>query len=134
MYTYPLPTSNDVHYTYSYHGLSSDDDILLEISSSFIQLKDLCIAQINAITIATTKNVIRSAIIPLIRHYRSDKIYNLKRLQDYFAINKFCADLKSSHASTCCQIYWHKVGFEECYDFVHELGAPEHITFNVFQS
>ena len=49
VYTYPVPTSNQAHDTYSYHYPSSDEAILSEISSSFIQLKDLCITQINVI-------------------------------------------------------------------------------------
>ena len=47
MYTYPIPTSNHIHDTYSYHDPSSDKAILSEISSSFIKLKEFCIAQIN---------------------------------------------------------------------------------------
>ena len=48
VYTYPIPTSNYVHDTYSYHDPSSYKAILT-ISSSFIQLKELCITHINVI-------------------------------------------------------------------------------------
>ena len=47
VYTYPIPISKHVHDTYSYHDPSSDKAILSEISSIFIQLKELRIAQIN---------------------------------------------------------------------------------------
>ena len=55
VYTYPIPTSTHVHNTYLYHDPSSDEDISLEIFSSFIQLKDIFIAQINATMIVTTR-------------------------------------------------------------------------------
>ena len=53
--------------------------------------------------------------------------------------------MKSLHANTCCQFYFHKVGFAACYhkinekgyrlgktldNFVHGFGAPEHLTFD----
>ena len=47
VYTYPIPKSKHVHDTYSYHDPSSEKSILLEIFSSFIQLKELCVGQIN---------------------------------------------------------------------------------------
>ena len=43
VYTYPIPTSNHVHDTYLYHDPSYDEAISLEISSSFIQVKELYI-------------------------------------------------------------------------------------------
>ena len=66
----------------------------MEISSSFIQLKELYIAQIYATTTATTKNGIQLAIIPLIRRYHYDQMYNLKRLQGHFSINTLFVNMK----------------------------------------
>ena len=98
---------------------------------------------------ATLQSGIRSAILPLSRQYRSDRMYNVKRLQGRFATDTFYADLKSIHGNTCCQIYFHKAGFQACYpktdakgqslsetldDFVHYFGAPEHLTFDGFSS
>ena len=62
VYTYPIPTSKHVHDMNSYHDLSSDKAILSEISSSFIHLKELCVAQINDTMTTTTKiwNAIRN--------------------------------------------------------------------------
>ena len=85
--------------------------------------------------------------MPLIRRYRSDLMYNLKRLQGHFSTNTLFADMKSLHAKTCCQVYLHKVRFAACYpklnakgdslvetldDFVHDFGSPEHLTFYGF--
>ena len=87
--------------------------------------------------------------MPLIRRYRYDRIYNPKRLQGSFATNILFADIKSLQANTCCQVYDHKVGFAVCSPnlnargdslgetiehSVHDFGAPEHITFDGFQS
>ena len=47
VYTYPIPKSNHVYNTYSYHYPSSVKAIFSEISSAFIKLKDICTAQIN---------------------------------------------------------------------------------------
>ena len=66
----------------------------MKISSSFIQLKDLCIVQINATMTATTKNVIRSAIMPLSRRYHSNQMNNLKRIQGRFSIKTFFDGMK----------------------------------------
>ena len=65
VYTYPIPTSNHVHDTDSFHKPSSDEAILPEISSVFIKLKELCIAQINATMTSSTSNGIQSEIMPL---------------------------------------------------------------------
>jgi hypothetical protein len=98
---------------------------------------------------ATTQHGIRSAILPLTRRYRSDRMYNVKRLRGRFATDTFFADMKSLHGNTCCQIFSHKIGFAACYpkpnakgdslgealdDFVHDFGAPEHLTFDGHQS
>ena len=188
--TFPTGNSNHVHDVYAYTDPSSDEAILSEITPSLVQLKEMCIAQINtnehdnesfparrtfvsrkrhaeltadslselwhigpkrakATIEVTTQNGIRSAIMPLSRRYRSDRMYNLKRLRSRFATDTFFADMKSLHNNTCCQVFSHKVGFAACYpkpnakgdslgealdDFVHDFGAPEHLTFDGHQS
>ena len=54
---------------------------------------------------ATTKNGVRSEIMPLSCCYRSDRIYNLKILQGRFATNTLFADMKLLHENTCCLVY-----------------------------
>ena len=93
----------------------------------------------------TTQNGIRSAIMPLSRRYRSDRMYNVKRLNGKFATDTFFSNIKSLHGNTCAQIISHKVGFSVCYplpradgehvghsllNFIHNFGAPEHLTFD----
>ena len=94
---------------------------------------------------ATTQRGTRSAILRLSRRYRSDRMYSIKRLQGCFATDTFYSPVKSILGNTCAQIYSHKVGFSACYplprangemvgntlkDFVHDFGAPSHLTFD----
>ena len=76
-------------------------------------------------------------------------MYYIKRLQGRFATDTLFAYMKLLHGNTCCQVYSHKSGFTACSsqlnekgdslgelieDFLHEFGAPEHLTFNEFGS
>ena len=102
----------------------------------------------NATMIATTKNGIRSATMPLSRRYLYDRMHNPKILQDRFATDTSFAGMKSLHSNTCCQLYLNKVCFAAYYpkinvkgvrlgetldDFVHDFGASKHLTFSGFQ-
>ena len=97
---------------------------------------------------ATTQNGTRSAILPLSRQYRSDGMYNVKRLQGRFATDTFYLKSKSIYGNTYVQIYQHKNRFAACYlltsvkgdqigkllsDFIHDFGAREHLTFDGVQ-
>ena len=94
---------------------------------------------------ATTQNGIRSAILPLSRRYRPDRMYKVKRLRGRFATDTVYSDVKSLLGNTCVQIYTHKIGFaisyplrvtkwdevgQTLFNFIHDYGAPEHITFD----
>ena len=103
-----------------------------------------------ATLLTTTQNGIRSVILPLSWQYRADQMYNIKRSRGRFTTDTFFSDMrKSIHGNTCCQVFSHKVGFQACYlkpnakgeslrealdDFVHDFGAPEHLTFDGHQS
>ena len=86
--------------------------------------------------------------MPLSCHYRSDQMYNIKRIQGSFETKTLFADMKSLYANTCCQVYSHKAVFPAWYtklnvkgyslgealdDYVHEFGSLEHLTFDGFQ-
>ena len=94
---------------------------------------------------ATTQMGTRSAILPLSRGYRADKIYGLKILRGKFATDSLFPEKKSLNGHGCSQIYSHKCGFAACYpidspdgdsigytlrDFCHDFGKPEHLTFD----
>ena len=61
--------------------------------------------QINSTITATTKIEICSAIMPLNRRYHYDQMYNLRRPQRCFAIDKLFANMKSLHTNTYFQVY-----------------------------
>jgi hypothetical protein len=68
----------------------------------------------------TTQRGHRSAILPLSRRYRANRMYSLKRLNSRFATDTLFADIKSLNQNTCTQIYSHKVGFSilMCHPYV----------------
>ena len=93
----------------------------------------------------TTQRGIRSAILPISRRYRTDRMYNVKRLNSRFATDTLWADHKSLNQHKYAQIYTHKNGFAAAYplddasgksigfslkDFISDFGAPEHLTFD----
>jgi hypothetical protein len=93
----------------------------------------------------TTQRGIRSAILPLSKRYRADRMYNLKQLNSKFATDTFFSDHKSLNQNTCAQIYSHKNGFLAVYpmekangntlgqsliDFCHDFSVPSHLTFD----
>lgn len=94
---------------------------------------------------ATTQMATRSAVLPISRRYRADKMYNVKRLSAKFATDTLWSDCKSLNQNKCAQIYSCKNGFAVCYpltratgdiigdslqDFIHDYGVPEHLTFD----
>jgi hypothetical protein len=98
---------------------------------------------------ATTQKGTRSAILPISRRYRADRVYSLKRLNAKFATDTLYSEVKSLHQMNCAQIYSNKVGFAVCYpmtaatgqligqslkDFSHDFGVPEHLTFDGAQA
>jgi len=94
---------------------------------------------------ATQQRGVRSAILPLARRYRADRMYNVKRLDGKFSTDTFYATVRSLRSEIGAQVYFHKVGFAAVYpirettgqelgytllDFIHEFGAPSHLTFD----
>ena len=94
---------------------------------------------------ATTQRGTRSAMLPLSRRYRADRVYSLKRLNGRFLTDTLYADIKSLNQNTCAHVYTHKVGFSVVYpdkaatgntvgqaylEFCNDFGVPEHLTFD----
>ena len=93
----------------------------------------------------TTQMATRSAVLPISRRYRADKMYGVKRLYDKIATDTLWSDCKSLNQNKGAQIYSCKNGFAVCYplmqatgdtigdslqDFIHDFGAPAHLTFD----
>ena len=94
---------------------------------------------------ATTQRGTKSAILPIARRYRADRMFDVPRLRSKFATDTIWADTKSLRLNVASQIYTHKCGLNAAYhmprangenvgnslnDFIHEFGAPEHLTFD----
>ena len=101
--------------------------------------------QAKATLMATTQRGTRSAILPLSRRYRADKMYRMKRLNTKLATDTLYSDIKSLNQNICAQVYSTKFGFAAVYpmhratgdtigqsyvDFSHDFGIPEHLTFD----
>ena len=159
-------------YEYNSNFLSNDETVLHSIEPSLVSIAELHSARntyksqskhqrVDANTIAklwgigfnrakatlncTTQRGSRSAILPLSRRYRADRMYSMKRLNAKFATDTFYSDYKSINQNTCAQIYSHKNGFAAVYPlenatgdsigqslatFSNDFGIPEHLTFD----
>ena len=93
----------------------------------------------------TTQRGVRSAILPISRRYRADRVFGVKRLNGKFATDTAYGKLKSLRGNVGCQLYSHKCGFKAAYpiqrvdgnhvgetltQFINDFGAPEHLTFD----
>ena len=60
---------------------------------------------------ATTQRGTRSALMPISRSFRADRMFQVKRLNGKFATDILFSDHKSLSQNTCGQVYSHKFGF-----------------------
>ena len=87
---------------------------------------------------ATTQHHVRSAIMPLSRRYRSDRMYSVKRLTGEMATDTMDPRCPGMHGMRYCQVFGNKQLFCEAYPiakksdchealktFINEYGAPE---------
>ena len=94
---------------------------------------------------ATTQRGTRSAILPISRRYKADRMFDVPRLRSKFATDTIWADNRSLRQNVCSQIYTHKCGFNVPYhmpkangenvgnslnEFIHDYGASDHLTFD----
>ena len=63
----------------------------------------------------TTQRGLWSAILPLYRRYRADRMYEVKRLAGKFAIDTLYYKLKTVYQNIAAQICSHKCGFTKPY-------------------
>ena len=93
----------------------------------------------------TTQRGVRSAILPISRRYRADRVFGVKRLNGKFATDTAYGKLRSLRSNIGCQVYSHKCGFKAAYpiqkidgnhvgdtltQFISDYGVPEHLTFD----
>ena len=94
---------------------------------------------------ATRQRGVRSAILPIGRRYRADRMYDTKRLNGKFATDTLYGATVSLRGNKASQIYSHKCGFKTLYhlskenneqigqslkDFIFEYGAPSQLTYD----
>jgi hypothetical protein len=93
----------------------------------------------------TTQRGVRSAILPISRRYRADRMFAVKRLHGKFATDTAYGKAKSLRGNVGSQVFSHKCGFKACYplqkvdgnsvgdaltQFISDYGVPEHLTFD----
>ena len=98
----------------------------------------LSVAQAALTLKATTRNLIRSALMPLARRYRVDRMYQTPRLEGTWATNTMDMRITSIHGERYCQVFTNKDFFAAAYpiekkgdahkgldDFVDDYGAMD---------
>ncbi|KAI2502896.1 Reverse transcriptase (RNA-dependent DNA polymerase) [Fragilaria crotonensis] len=93
----------------------------------------------------TTQRGVRSAILPISRRYRADRMFAVKRLNGKFATDTAYGKIKSLRGNVGSQLFSHKCGFKACYplqkvdgnsvgdaltQFISDYGVPERLTFD----
>ena len=92
---------------------------------------------------ATTRRLLRSAIMPLARRYRVDRMFQTKRLRTSISTDTMDARVESLHGERYCQIFGSKEFFVEAYPivskadchealdkFVRQYGVPDELRFD----
>ena len=64
---------------------------------------------------ATTQRLKRSALMPLSRRYRADRMFGVKRLNCMMATDTLDAQVKSIHGQQYCQVFGNKDFFVEAH-------------------
>jgi len=73
----------------------------------------------------TTQIFSRSALLPLSRRYRNDRMFYRKYLNHQFAADLYMARTKSLHGNTCAYIFAHKSGFAQAYPQVNKTKSAD---------
>jgi hypothetical protein len=98
----------------------------------------LSIAQAELTLKATTRQLLRSALMPLARRYRADRMFQANRLEGTWATDTMDMRSTSIHGERYCQVYANKDFFAEAYpitrksdchstvdNFVNDFGAMD---------
>jgi hypothetical protein len=102
------------------------------------------LAQAKQTILVTTQRGIRSAILPLSRRYRTDRMYNQKKLRNQrFYTDTLIGKYKSITNNTCAQLFANESFFAKAYpmekkslagaalcQFIRDYGVPEQLTFD----
>lgn len=93
----------------------------------------------------TTQRGVRSAILPISRRYRADRMFGVKRLHGKFATDTAYGKVRSLRGNIGAQLFTHKCGFKASYplqkingdsigdaltQLISDFGVPERLTFD----
>jgi hypothetical protein len=103
----------------------------------------LSLAQATLTLKATTQKLVRSAVMPLARRYRADRMFDVRRVHGMMSTDTMDARCKSIHAEKYLQVFGNKEFFVEAYPikrkadchegletFVREYGAMEQLIYD----
>ena len=103
----------------------------------------LSLAQATLTLKATTQKLVRSAIMPLARRYRADRMFDVPRIHGTMSKDTMDARCESIHSDRYLQVFGNKEFFVEAYPikkkseahkgldtFVREYGAPEKLIYD----
>lgn len=74
---------------------------------------------------STTQGYSRSALLPLSRRYRNDRMFYRKILNHQFAADLYMARTTSLHGNTCAYIFAHKSGFAQVYPQINKTKSAD---------
>jgi hypothetical protein len=87
----------------------------------------LSIVQATLTLKATTRKLVRSALMPLARRYRVDRMFQPNRLQGTFATDTMDLRCTAIHGKRYCQVFANKEFFTACYVIEKKSDAHEPI-------
>ena len=103
----------------------------------------LSIAQAALTLKATTQRLVRSAVLPLSRRYRADRMFEVKRIRGEMSTDTMDARVTSIHGDKYAQIFASKEFFVEAYpiktkgdchealkEFIKTFGAMDSLTYD----
>ena len=92
---------------------------------------------------ATTRRLVRSAIMPLTRRYRVDRMFECNRIRGNIATDTMHMYVKSIHGHRYAQVFGNKQFFVDCYPiqrksdcgdaleaFIDKYGVPDLLTYD----
>lgn len=103
----------------------------------------LSLAQAKLTLKATTRRLVRSALMPLARRYRVDRMFDVKRLRTTIATDTMDARVTSIQGDRYCQVFGSKDFFVDAFpiegkgdayegldEFVRKYGAPDWLIYD----
>jgi hypothetical protein len=133
-----LPGPLEEHETLPPHTFLSKDRHSRTTPEELSERWGLSIAQAALTLKSATRRLVRSALMPLARRHRVDRMFEPNRLSGTFATDTMDMRCNSMHGERCCQVFANKEFFAAVYPterkgdayepvdwFVQDYGAPE---------